>query len=40
VFADAVRRIRHDLARPSSKAEAEGQTLVFIDEAGFYPYPL
>jgi transposase len=27
------------VARPSSKAVAEGRTIVFVDEAGFYPLP-
>jgi transposase len=27
------------VARPSSKAQAEGRTLLFVDEAGFYPLP-
>jgi hypothetical protein len=28
-----------DLARPSSKAEAEERTILFVDEAGFYLLP-
>jgi transposase len=28
-----------DLARPSSKAEAEGRTILFVDEAAFYLLP-
>jgi transposase len=27
------------VARPSSKAEAEARTILFVDEAGFYPLP-
>ena len=27
------------LARPSSKAQAEQRTILFVDEAGFYPLP-
>ena len=27
------------MARPSSKAEAEGRTILFVDEAGFYLLP-
>jgi transposase len=27
------------VARPSSKAVGEGRTIVFVDEAGFYPLP-
>lgn len=27
------------MARPSSKAQAEGRTILFVDEAGFYPLP-
>jgi transposase len=27
------------VARPSSKAQAEGRTVIFADEAGFYPLP-
>lgn len=28
-----------DLARPFSKAQEEGRTVIFADEAGFYPLP-
>ena len=27
------------MARPSSKAQAEDRTILFVDEAGFYPLP-
>ena len=27
------------LARPSSKAQAEARTILFVDESGFYPLP-
>ena len=27
------------MARPSSKAQTEGRTILFVDEAGFYPLP-
>jgi transposase len=30
---------RRDLARPQKGAEAQQQTLLFIDESGFYPLP-
>jgi transposase len=30
---------RGDLARPQKGAQAQGQTLFFIDESGFYPLP-
>jgi transposase len=30
---------RQDLARPQKGAEAQAQTIFFIDEAGFYPLP-
>lgn len=27
------------MARPSSKAQADGRTILFVDESGFYPLP-
>jgi hypothetical protein len=30
---------RGDLARPQKGAQAQGQTIFFIDESGFYPLP-